>query len=173
MPHLLRHECAEDAWYGADGTYQNGNITVWACFGCGETHEYACGGEYRRAFPEVPEVFLPEGRDPLADPEGGHGQEEIVGDLPIAVKMLAMSPIAVDCTSRFLPHNAAVSARSIALNPNARTDAHMDAGKSAIHPALITSMPRPMTSDVNVVWSLVQGRYTCCTLAPTASTTSS
>ena len=26
-------------------TYQNGNITVWACFGCGETHEYACGGE--------------------------------------------------------------------------------------------------------------------------------
>lgn len=45
MPHLLRHECAEDAWYGADGTYQNGNITVWACFGCGETHEYACGGE--------------------------------------------------------------------------------------------------------------------------------
>ena len=45
MPHLLRHECAEDAWYGADGTYQNGNIAVWACFGCGETHEYACGGE--------------------------------------------------------------------------------------------------------------------------------
>lgn len=43
--------------------------------------------------------------------------------------MLAMSPIAVDCTSRFLPHNAAVSARSIALNPNARTDAHMDAGE--------------------------------------------
>ena len=47
---------------------------------CGE---YACGGEYRRAFPEVPEAFVPQGRDALADPEGGHGQEEIVGDLRV------------------------------------------------------------------------------------------